>query len=89
LAKSLFQNEYKIIKEAFQNGRPKDYIVQLFSMRDEVLRNREDPVKILQSLSNDLSQKPAVQCEFLGSTSDRLCQTLQTLTRHAKLDDIR
>jgi hypothetical protein len=68
--KSLVPNEYKIIKEAFQYGIPKEYIVQLFAMRDEILRNREDPIKILQSLSHDLPQKSAIQCEFFESASD-------------------
>jgi hypothetical protein len=69
--KSLFQHEYKIIKEAFQYGIPKEYIVQLFAMRDEILRNPEDAIKILQSLSHDLPQKSVIQCEFFKSACDK------------------
>jgi hypothetical protein len=54
-------------------------------MRDEILRNREDLIKILQSLSRDSSlevqhsqvrqrsaraQRSAIQCEFFESASD-------------------
>jgi hypothetical protein len=35
--KSLFQNEYKIIKEAFQNRVPKEYIIKLFTVKEETL----------------------------------------------------
>jgi hypothetical protein len=81
--KSLFQNEYQIIKEAFQCGIPKEYIVELFVMRDEILRNREDPIKILQSHNLPLevqhsqvrlryarAQKSTIQCEFFENASD-------------------
>jgi hypothetical protein len=68
--KSLFQNEYKMIKEAFQYGIPREYIVQLFTMRDKILRNCEDPIKILQYLCHDLPQKSVIQCEFFESASD-------------------
>jgi hypothetical protein len=55
-------------------------------MKDEILTNREDPIKILQSLSNDLPQKSVIQCEFFESASDvpdpadlnKACKNLMT-----------
>jgi hypothetical protein len=38
-------------------------------MRDEILRNRGDPIKILQSLSHDISAA-GIQCEFFESARD-------------------
>ena len=34
--KSLFQPEYKILKTAFEEGLPKEYILELFDKRDEI-----------------------------------------------------
>jgi hypothetical protein len=80
--KSLFQNEYKIIKEAFQYGIPKEYIVQLFAMRDEILRI----VKIQLRYCN---LYPMIYHKSLPYSVSSLrvlvmCQTLQILTRHVK-----
>ena len=34
--KSLFQPEYKILRTAFAEGLPKEYILRLFNMRNEI-----------------------------------------------------
>ena len=34
--KSLFQPEYRILKKAFEENLPKEYILRLFNMRDEI-----------------------------------------------------
>ena len=34
--KSLFQPEYRILKKAFEENFPKEYILRLFDMRDEI-----------------------------------------------------
>jgi hypothetical protein len=41
--KSLFQPEYRIIKTAFELKLPKEFIVQLFSLRDEITQRNVDP----------------------------------------------
>ena len=64
--RSLFQNEYKIIKEAFMNNIPKECILKLFSMREEILANNGDPINILKAIAPDIphDQKSDIQCEF-------------------------
>ena len=34
--RSLFQPEYRILKKAFEENLPKEYILRLFNMRDEI-----------------------------------------------------
>ena len=38
--KSLFQPEYRILKTAFEEELPKEHILRLFSMRDEIQIHR-------------------------------------------------
>jgi ABC-type nitrate/sulfonate/bicarbonate transport system ATPase subunit len=47
--KSLFQPEYRIIKTAFERKLPKEAIVELFNMRDEI--QDEDPTEILEEVA--------------------------------------
>jgi hypothetical protein len=48
--KSLFQPEYGIIKTAFEQKLPKELIVQLFSMRDEITQQNVDPLSVLEEV---------------------------------------
>ena len=61
--KSLFQPEYKIIKTAFEKKLPKEVIVELFNMKDEIkdianadpIKGTEfitDPTKILEEVTH-------------------------------------
>jgi len=47
--KSLFQPEYRIIKTAFERKLPKEAIVELFNMRDEI--QDEDTTTILEEVA--------------------------------------
>ena len=57
--KSLFQPEYQILKKAFEENLPKECILRLFSMRDEI-RNSQIPQKWAKSIKN----KSNVKCIF-------------------------
>ena len=41
--KSLFQPEYQILKKAFEENLPKEYILRLFDMRDEIQNSQIPP----------------------------------------------
>ena len=41
--KSLFQPEYKILKTAFEENLPKECILRLFNMRDEIQNSQVPP----------------------------------------------
>jgi hypothetical protein len=66
--KSLFQPEYRIIKAAFEQNLPKEVIVKLFNMRDEI--EDEDPIAILQEAAKNYEPDPTVEqitCQFFES----------------------
>ena len=67
--KSLFQSEYKIIKKAFEKKLSKEAISKLFEMREDIQRQKIDPIKLLDELT--ISQPPhSINCEFFDSASD-------------------
>ena len=45
--KSLFQPEYRILKKAFEENLPKEYILRSFNMRDEI-QNSQIPPSIVK-----------------------------------------
>jgi len=46
--KSLFQPEYNILKNCFEEQLPKETIMRLFELRDEVQREKFSPNKNCQ-----------------------------------------
>ena len=44
--KSLFQPEYRILKKAFEKELPKEYILRLFNMREEIQSSQIPPVDV-------------------------------------------
>ena len=46
--KSLFQPEYKILKTALEENLPKEYILRLFNMRDEIQNSQIPPSAVVQ-----------------------------------------
>ena len=46
--KSLFQPEYRILKKAFEANLPKESILRLFNMRDEIRDSQIPPSIVLQ-----------------------------------------
>jgi hypothetical protein len=68
--KSLFQPEYRIIKTAFEQKLPKELIVQLFSMRDEITQRNVDPLTVLEEVGRDNTLKSDIQCKFYESSED-------------------
>ena len=41
--RSLFQPEYRILKKAFEENLPKEYILRLFNMREEIQNSQIPP----------------------------------------------
>jgi hypothetical protein len=68
--KSLFQPEYRIIKTVFEQKFPKELIVQLFSMRDEITQKNVDPLTVLEEAGRDNALKSDIQCKFYESLED-------------------
>ena len=69
--KSLFQPEYRIIKTAFEQKLPKEAIVELFNMKDEI--QDEDPTIILEEVARSYkspSEDDIITCQFFESADD-------------------
>ena len=46
--KSLFQPEYRILKTAFEEELPKEHILRLFNMRDEIQNSQVPPSVVVK-----------------------------------------
>ena len=52
--KSLFQPEYRILKKAFEEELPKEYILRLFNMRDEIQNSQIPPSLVVQEWAKSI-----------------------------------
>ena len=67
---SLFQPEYQILKISFKENLPKEYILRLFNMREEI-QNSQAPLSIVvQEWAKSIKKKSDVKCNFFETDSD-------------------
>ena len=62
--KSLFQPEYRILKKAFEENLPKECILRLFNMRDEIRNSQIPPSLVVQEWARSIKNKSNVKCNF-------------------------
>ena len=62
--KSLFQPEYRILKKAFEENLPKECILRLFNMRDEIQNSQILPSIVVQEWAKSIKNKWNVKCNF-------------------------
>ena len=65
--KSLFQPEYLILKKAFEENLPKECILRLFNMRDEIQNSQIPPSIVAQEWAKSIKN---VKCNFFETASD-------------------
>ena len=68
--KSLFQAEYRILKKAFEENIPKECILRLFNIRDEIRNSQIPPLLVLQELARLIKNKSNIKCNFFETASD-------------------
>ena len=68
--KSLFQPEYRILKKAFEENLPKEYILRLFDMREEIQDKEAPPSIVLQEWAKSVKKKSDIECNFFETASD-------------------
>ena len=68
--KSLFQPEYRILKKAFEENLPKEFILKLFTMRDEIRDSQIPPTVLLQEWAKTIKNESNVKCNFFKMASD-------------------
>ena len=69
-SESLFQPEYRILKKAFEENLPKEYILRLFNMRDEIQNSQVPPSIVVQEWAKSVKKKSDVKCNFFETASD-------------------
>ena len=68
--KSVFQPEYRILKKAFEENLPKEYILRLFNMRDEIQNSQIPPSIVVQEWAKSIKNKSNAKCNFFETASD-------------------
>ena len=68
--KSLFQPEYKILRTAFEEKLPKEYILRLFNMRDEIQNSQLPPALVVKEWAKTIGDDPNLTCIFFESSTD-------------------
>ena len=68
--KSFFQPEYRILKKAFEENLPKESILRLFNMRDEIRDSQIPPSIVLQKWATTIKNESNVKCNFFETASD-------------------
>ena len=68
--RSIFQPEYRILKKTFEENVPKEYILRLFNMRDEIQNIQASPSIVLQEWAKTIRNKSNVKCNFFEAASD-------------------
>ena len=68
--KSLFQPEYHILNNAFEEKLPKEVITRLFKNQNEITDQGISPIIIVQEMANEIRDKSDVECNFYQSAED-------------------
>ena len=68
--KSLFQPEYKILRTAFAEGLPKEYILRLFNMRNEIQNSPIPPSIVVKQWAESLNKTSDIKSNFFESSTD-------------------
>ena len=68
--KSLFQPEYPILKRAFEEELPKECILRLFNMRDEIQNSQIPPSIVVKEWAKSIKNKSSVKCNFFETATD-------------------
>ena len=68
--KSLFQPEYQLLKKAFEENLPKESILKLFNMRDEIQDSQIPPSIVLQEWAKTIKNESNVKCNSFETASD-------------------
>ena len=64
---SLFQQEYRILKKAFEEQLPK---VRLFDNQNEIMQLNVSPIKLLEEMVKNQTLKSDIECKFFENASD-------------------
>ena len=63
--RNLFQPEYRILKKAFEENLPKEFILRLFDMREEIQNKQAPPSIVLQELAKSVKKVRKVKTVYI------------------------
>ena len=70
IRKKSFSTEYRILKKAFEENLPKEYILRLFNMRDEIQNSQIPPPIVVQEWAKSIMNKSNIKCNFFETASN-------------------
>ena len=70
LEKVFFNPNIEYLKKAFEENLPKEYILRLFNMRDEIQNSQIPPSVVVQEWAKSIKNKSNVKCNFFETASD-------------------
>ena len=65
--KCLFQPEYHILKNTFEEKLPKEVIIRLFQNQNEIADLGISPISVVEEMAKDIRDKSDVECKFYQS----------------------
>lgn len=69
--KSLFQTEYKIIKKSFEEGLPKQCILNVFNLNEEIVKQDDVGVDyVITEMGKQLKVKSDIKVEYFEEAED-------------------
>ena len=79
--KSLFQPEYLILRKAFEGKLPKEVIIRLFEIQNEITDLGISPISVVEEMVKEIRDEADVVCNFYQSAEDvseprELCKAL-------------
>ena len=70
LEKVFFNPNIEYLKKAFEENLPKECILRLFNMRDEILKSQIPPSIVVQEWAKSIKNESNVKCNFFKTASD-------------------
>ena len=68
--KSIFQPEYHILKNTFEEQLPKEEIIRLFETKNEITDLSISLISIVEEMAKEIRNKSNVECNFYQSPED-------------------
>ena len=66
----MFEPEYHILKKAFEEKPPKDVIIRLFEIRNEITDLGISAISIVKGMAKEVRNKSDVECNFYKFAED-------------------
>lgn len=68
--KSLFQTEYKIIKKAFEVGLPKECVMNVFNVNEEIVKSDFNAEQVIEEMDKQAKVKSDISVEHFEESDN-------------------